>query len=406
MEENTITYKNGKITVPDNPVLLYIEGDGIGPDIWKPAQEVIDCAVKTAYNGKKKIIWKEILAGEKAKNTTGEWLPEETMAQIDKYKVAIKGPLTTPIGGGMRSLNVALRQRFKLHSCIRPVRYFNGVPSPVKRPGDVNMVIFRENMEDLYSGIEWKAGSAEVDKVLSFLNGEMGQSIAEDSGIGIKPISIRNTKNIMRNALRYAVANNRKSVTIMHKGNIMKFTEGAFRDWCYEVAKEEFSDNTITEKELKEKYNWVQPEGKIVVKDRIADALFQEVIIHPLNYDVIAAPNLNGDYISDALAALVGGLGIAPGANIGDNHAIFEATHGTAPDIAGEDIANPGSLILSGEMMLRFLGWDKAADLIIDAFETTISEGKVTVDLSSQMAGVSALKSSGFGRAVVENINA
>jgi len=406
MEENTITYKNGKITVPDNPVLLYIEGDGIGPDIWKPAQEVIDCAVKTAYNGKKKIIWKEILAGEKAKNTTGEWLPEETMAQIDKYKVAIKGPLTTPIGGGMRSLNVALRQRFKLHSCIRPVRYFNGVPSPVKRPGDVDMVIFRENMEDLYSGIEWKAGSAEVDKVLSFLNGEMGQSIAEDSGIGIKPISIRNTKNIMRNALRYAVANNRKSVTIMHKGNIMKFTEGAFRDWCYEVAKEEFSDNTITEKELKEKYNWVQPEGKIVVKDRIADALFQEVIIHPLNYDVIAAPNLNGDYISDALAALVGGLGIAPGANIGDNHAIFEATHGTAPDIAGEDIANPGSLILSGEMMLRFLGWDKAADLIIDAFETTISEGKVTIDLSSQMAGVSALKSSGFGRAVVENINA
>ena len=404
MKENTISYNNGIVNVPDNPVLLYIEGDGIGPDIWKGAREVMDRAVALAYNGTKVITWKEILAGEKAKNLTGEWLPEETISQIEKYKIAIKGPLTTPVGGGMRSINVALRQRFKLHSCIRPVRYFKGVPSPVKWPEHVDMVIFRENMEDLYSGIEWKAGSPEAEKVLTFLNGEMGQNIAEDSGIGIKPISIRNTKNLMRNAVRYAINHNRKSVTIMHKGNIMKYTEGAFRDWCYETAREEFPDSTITEKELKEKYNRIQPEGKVVIKDRIADALFQEIIIRPLNYDVIAAPNLNGDYISDALAALVGGLGIAPGANIGDNHAIFEATHGTAPDIAGEDIANPGSLILSGEMMLRYLGWDKAADLIIEAFEKTISEGKVTVDLSSQMNGVSSLKSSEFGRAVADNI--
>ncbi len=406
MKENTITYINGVINVPDNPVLLYIEGDGIGPDIWKPAREVMDRAIELAYNGKKKVIWKEILAGEKAKNATGEWLPEETLREIEEYKIAIKGPLTTPVGGGMRSINVALRQKFKLHSCIRPVRYFKGVPSPVKSPENVDMVIFRENMEDLYSGIEWKEGSADLQKVLTFLNGEMSQSIAGDSGIGIKPISIRNTKNLMRNAIRYAITNNRKSVTIMHKGNIMKFTEGAFRDWCYETARDEFPDNTITEKELKEKYNWKQPEGKVVIKDRIADALFQEVIIRPIHYDVIAAPNLNGDYISDALAALVGGLGIAPGANIGDNHAIFEATHGTAPDIAGEDIANPGSLILSGEMMLRFIGWDKAADMITDAFERTISEGKVTGDLSSQMAGVSSLKSSEFGHAVAENIKA
>lgn len=404
MKENIITYKDGIITVPDNPVLLYIEGDGIGPDIWRGARQVMDRAVELAYRGEKKILWKEILAGEKAKNQTGEWLPEDTIAQIDKYRIAIKGPLTTPVGGGMRSINVALRQKFRLHSCIRPVRYFKGVPSPVKWPEHVDMVIFRENMEDLYSGIEWKAGSGEAEKVLSFLNREMGQSIAGDSGIGIKPISVRNTKNLMRNALRYAVNHNRKSVTIMHKGNIMKYTEGAFRDWCYEVAKDEFPENTITEKELKEKYNWKQPEGKIVIKDRIADALFQEIIIRPLNYDVIAAPNLNGDYISDALAALVGGLGIAPGANIGDNHAIFEATHGTAPDIAGEDIANPGSLILSGEMMLRYIGWDEAADLIICAFEKTISEGKVTLDLSSQMDGATSLKSSEFGKAVAENI--
>jgi len=404
LKENAITYKNGNITVPNKPVLLFIEGDGIGPDIWRGTREVLDRAVEIAYNGTKEITWKEILAGEKAYNATGEWLPEETISRIEDYRVAIKGPLTTPVGGGIRSINVALRQKFKLHSCIRPVRHFKGVPSPVKWPEHVDMVIFRENMEDLYSGIEWKAGSDDALKVLSFLNDRMGQSIAGDSGIGIKPISARNTKNLMRNAVRYAIKHNRRSVTIMHKGNIMKYTEGAFRDWCYEVAKDEFPDNTITETELKEKYNWKQPEDKVVIKDRIADALFQEIIIRPLNYDVIAAPNLNGDYISDALAALVGGLGIAPGANIGDNHAIFEATHGTAPDIAGEDIANPGSLILSGEMMLRYIGWDKAADMIIDAFEKTISEGKITLDFSSQMTGVSSLKSSEFGHAVAENM--
>ncbi|HOP62997.1 MAG TPA: isocitrate dehydrogenase (NADP(+)) [Spirochaetota bacterium] len=404
MNTNLVTYNNGKLSVPEKPVILYIEGDGIGPDIWNATVKVLDSAVFKAYGGEKKIEWKEALAGEKAKNSTGEWLPEETINLIEKYRVAIKGPLTTPVGGGIRSINVALRQRFRLHSCIRPVKYFTGVPSPVKWPEHVDMVIFRENMEDLYSGIEWKSGTDDVKKVIGFLEKEMGVNLPADSGIGVKPISEGNSKNLVRNAIKYAIENKRHSVTLMHKGNIMKYTEGSFRDWGYEVALQEFAEFTITENELKEKYDWIIPDGKIVIKDRIADAMFQEIIIRPAHYDVIAAPNLNGDFISDALAALVGGLGIAPGANIGDNHAVFEATHGTAPDIAGLDRANPGSLILSGEMLLRFLGWNEAADLLLNAFEKTISGKQVTVDLASQMDGVSAMKCSEFGDAVAANM--
>lgn len=404
MTANRIEYSNNEIKVPDNPVILYIEGDGIGPEIWKSSEKVINRAVEAAYGGTRKIEWKEVLAGEKAFNKTGEWLPRETLSLIDEYRVAIKGPLATPVGGGIRSINVALRQKFSLYACIRPVKYFTGVPSPVKTPENVDMIIFRENMEDLYSGIEWKAGSPEAKKVINFLNSEMSQSLDIDSGIGIKPISSFNSKNLFRSAIKHAIENKCKSVTIMHKGNIMKFTEGAFRDWGYEVAAEEFSDYTITEKELGEKYNWQQPADKIVIKDRIADALFQEVIIRPQYYDVIAAPNLNGDYISDALAALVGGLGIAPGANIGADHAIFEATHGTAPDIAGKNMANPGSLILSAEMMLRFMRWDKAADLIMDGFTKTISQRKVTCDLAAQMDNSEEKTCSEFGDAVAANI--
>lgn len=404
MKEQIINYSNDIIEVPDNPVILFIKGDGIGPEIWEASRIIIDRAVERAYSGNRKIIWKEILAGEKAFKETGEWLPDETLVMIDKYKIAIKGPLATPVGGGIRSINVALRQKFSLYSCIRPVRYFPGVPSPSKAPENVDMVIFRENMEDLYSGIEWKARSPEAVKVLEFLNSEMAQKIDIHSGVGVKPISEKNTKNLFRSAIKHAVKNRRRSVTIMHKGNIMKFTEGAFRDWGYEVAAREFTDLTITEKELGEKYNWKQPEGKIVIKDRIADALFQEIIIRPQNYDIIAAPNLNGDYISDALAALVGGLGIAPGANIGDNHAIFEATHGTAPDIAEKNMANPGSLLLSGEMMLRFIKWDEAADLVTKGFAKTIEQKKVTCDLASQMNESIELSCSEFGAAVAGNI--
>ncbi len=401
---NGIKYENGKIDVPDNPVVLFIEGDGTGPDIWNATRIVLDAAVEKAYGGKRKIEWKEILAGEKAFNETGEWLPEQTLSDIKKYKVAIKGPLTTPVGGGIRSINVALRQQLKLYACVRPVRYFTGVPSPVKRPEKVDMVIYRENMEDLYAGIEWKEGTDECSRVIDFLNSTMGRSIPADTGIGIKPISITNTKNLVRQAIRYAIDNNKKSVTLVHKGNIMKFTEGAFKEWGYELAKEEFSDVTITEAELWDNFGGKQPEGKIVIKDRIADAMFQQVLLRPDEYDVLATPNLNGDYISDALAAQVGGLGMAPGANIGDSEAVFEATHGTAPKYAGQDKVNPGSLILSGEMMLRFMGWTEAADGIIRALEKTIDQKRVTYDLERQMEGATLLKCSEFGKAVAENI--
>jgi isocitrate dehydrogenase len=402
---DNIKYENGKIDVPDNPVILYIEGDGTGPDIWNAAQIVIDAAVLKAYNGKRKIHWKEILAGQKAFDQTGEWLPQQTLTEIKKYKIAIKGPLTTPVGGGIRSINVALRQLLSLYACVRPVRYFKGVPSPLKEPEKTDMIIYRENMEDLYAGIEFKENTKECLDLIEFLNSTFGKSIPLDSGIGIKPISITNTKNLVRQAIRYAISANKKTVTLVHKGNIMKFTEGAFKDWGYEIAKEEFGDVTITETELWDNYKGNQPEGKIVIKDRIADAMFQQILLRPDEYDVIATPNLNGDYISDALAAQVGGLGMAPGANIGDNEAVFEATHGTAPKYAGQDKVNPGSLILSGEMMLRFMGWTEAADGIIKGNEKTIAQKKVTYDLERQMEGAALLKCSEFGKAVAENID-
>ena len=404
MSGQTIKYEDGKITVPDNPVVLFIEGDGTGPDIWRATKIALDAAVEKTYAGKKKIDWMEVLAGEKAFKETGDWLPDATLDRIRAYKVAIKGPLTTPVGGGIRSINVSLRQKLKLYACVRPVRYLKGVPSPVKEPEKVNMVIFRENMEDVYAGIEWKEGSREAHRVISFLTEEMGSDIPADAGIGIKPISVVNTKNLVRRAIEYAIDNNRATVTLVHKGNIMKFTEGAFRDWGYEVAREEFGDRTITEDDLWTNHNGKVPAGKIVVKDRIADAMFQQVILRPDEYDVLATPNLNGDYISDALAAQVGGLGMAPGANIGDSEAVFEATHGTAPKYANLDKVNPGSLILSGEMMLRFLGWKEAADRLIQALEKTIQQKKVTYDLERQMQGATLLKCSEFGKAVADNM--
>jgi len=399
-----IQYEKGRLTVPDNPVILYMEGDGTGPDIWRATRIVLDAAVEKTYSGRKKIEWMEVTAGEKAFKETGQWLPDATLDKIRRYKVAIKGPLTTPVGGGIRSINVTLRQKLKLYACIRPVRYLKGVPSPVKQPEKVDMIIFRENMEDVYAGIEWKQGSPEARKIISFLTKEMGSDVPADAGIGIKPISMANTKNLVRRAIEYAISNNRRSVTLVHKGNIMKFTEGAFRDWGYEVAHDEFGDRTITEDDLWKTYNGKTPDGKIVIKDRIADAMFQQVILRPDEYDVIATPNLNGDYLSDALAAQVGGLGMAPGANIGDSEAVFEATHGTAPKYTGQDKVNPGSLILSGEMMLRFLGWKDAADRLILALEKTIQQKKVTYDLERQMQGAVLLKCSEFGRAVADNV--
>lgn len=399
-----IKFENGKVTVPDNPVLLFIEGDGIGPDIWRASKLVFDAAVEKAYGGKRKVEWMEVLAGEKAFNIKGEWLPAETLEKIKEYKVAIKGPLTTPVGGGIRSINVALRQELSLFACVRPVRYFKGVPSPVKDPEKVDMIIYRENLEDLYAGIEFKQGTPEAAKLIKFLKDELGKTVLADSGVGIKPISVTNTKNIVRAAIQYAIANKKSSVTLMHKGNIMKFTEGSFKEWGYELAKEEFADQTITEKDLWDNHGGKIPAGKIVIKDRIADAMFQQIILRPEEYEVIATPNLNGDYISDALAAQVGGLGIAPGANIGASEAVFEATHGTAPKYADQDKVNPGSLILSGEMMFRFMGWTEAADLIISSLEKTILQKTVTYDLERQMEGAKLLKCSEFAKAIASNM--
>lgn len=404
MSGQIIQYEHGKITVPDNPVILFMEGDGTGPDIWRATKIALDAAVEKSYAGRRKIDWREVMAGEKSFKETGSWLPDATLDAIRTFKVAIKGPLTTPVGGGIRSINVTLRQKLKLYACVRPVRYLQGVPSPVKHPEKVNMVIYRENMEDVYAGIEWKQGSPEAGRVIGFLTKEMGTDIPADAGIGIKPISMQNSKNLVRRAIEYAIDNHRASVTLVHKGNIMKFTEGAFRDWGYEVAREEFGGRTITEDELWKSHDGKAPAGTIVVKDRIADAMFQQIILRPDEYDVIATPNLNGDYLSDALAAQVGGLGMAPGANIGDSEAVFEATHGTAPKYAGLDKVNPGSLILSGEMMLRFLGWKEAADLLIRGLEKTIQQKKVTYDLERQMQGATLLKCSEFGRAVSENM--
>ncbi|MGQ9813075.1 MAG: isocitrate dehydrogenase (NADP(+)) [Dissulfurimicrobium sp.] len=403
-QEKIIINEEGVIQSPNFPLIPYIEGDGIGPDIWKATRMVLDAAVEKTYGGQRKIQWKEVLAGEKAFKETGKWLPDETIDAIREYVVAIKGPLTTPVGKGIRSLNVTLRQELDLYACVRPVRYFKGVPSPVKRPEDVDMIIFRENTEDVYAGIEWEEGTASAGKVIDFLEKEMGKTIRRDSGISIKPISRFCTYRLMKKAVHYALANKKRSVTIVHKGNIMKFTEGAFRNWCYEFAKREFPDVTITEQDLWDNYGGKPPEGKVIIKDRIADAMFQQVLLRPREYDVLVTPNLNGDYIADALAAQVGGLGMAPGANIGDGYAVFEATHGTAPKYAGLDKVNPSSLILSGVMMLDYLGWKEAGAAISRAIETAIAGKKVTYDLARQMEGATEVKCSEFAGYIIEAI--
>jgi isocitrate dehydrogenase, NADP-dependent, prokaryotic type len=396
-----ITIKNGSLNIPDHPIIPFIEGDGTGPDIWRATRMVVDAAVAKAYNQRKAIQWKEVLAGEKAFKQTGEWLPAETLTEIKEHIVAIKGPLTTPIGGGFRSLNVTLRQDLDLFACVRPVRWFKGVASPVKHPEKVNAVIYRENTEDIYMGIEWSKDSAECDKVRNFLNKEMGCNITEDSGIGIKPISKTGSERIARKAMLHALENNRKTVTFVHKGNIMKYTEGAFKDWCYNLVKTEFRDKIVTEDEVSE---GASREGKILVNDRIADNMFQQILTRPDEYEVIVATNLNGDYLSDAVAAQVGGLGMAPGANIGDFVGVFEATHGTAPKYAGLDKVNPGSLILSAVMMLDYIGWHEAARMIENAIEKTIGDKIVTYDIARQMEGAQEVKASGFATAIVANL--
>lgn len=399
-----IQIEKNRLVVPNNPIIPFIRGDGTGPDIWNASVRIFDAAVSKSYKDKKRIYWQEIFAGEHAFKEYGEWLPKDTLSAIKKYKVAIKGPLTTPVGGGIRSLNVTLRQELDLYACVRPVRYFDGVPSPVKSPEKLNVVIFRENTEDVYAGIEYKKGSPEAKKLIAFLDKELGKNIRKDSGIGIKPMSATGSKRLVRRAIQYAIDKKRKSVTLMHKGNIMKFTEGAFREWGYEVAKEEFSKYIITEEDVQEKRKGVVPKGKIVIQDRIADAMFQQVLLRPEEYEVIATPNLNGDYISDACAAQVGGLGMAPGANIGDKAAIFEATHGTAPKYAGQDKVNPGSVILSGVMMFEHLGWDKAATMVVKALEKTIQQKTVTYDLERQMEGARLVKCSEFADEIIKNM--
>lgn len=395
----------GSIVVPDRPIIPYIVGDGIGVDIWPAAKMVIDAAVAKAYRGGREIKWMEVLAGERALEKTGALLPDETLEAITKYHIAIKGPLTTPVGGGHRSVNVALRQRLVLYACIRPVSYLPGVPSPVKHPEKVDMVVFRENMEDVYAGIEWPSGSTEAEKVIKFIRENFGCEIPESSGIGIKPMSPEGSRRLVRMAIKYAIRHGLPSVTLVHKGNVMKYTEGAFKDWGYQEARENFDDVIITEKELQERYGGRAPEDKIVIKDRIADAMFQQILLRPDEYSVLAMPNLNGDYMSDALAAQVGGLGMAPGVNMGDRHAVFEATHGSAPKYAGRDVSNPCSLILSGAMMLDHMGWREAADAVRQAVIRTISQKRVTYDLARQMEGATELKCSEFARAVVENID-
>ncbi len=420
-EGEKIVIEGGKLQVPNNPIIPFIEGDGTGRDIWKASKRVLDAAVDKAYGGEKSIAWYEVFAGEKAYNTYGEWLPADTLNAIREYIVAIKGPLTTPIGGGIRSLNVALRQELDLYVCLRPVRYFDGVPSPVKRPELVDMVIFRENTEDIYAGIEYKEGSEEVKKVLQFLQNEMGVNkirFPETSGIGIKPVSEEGSKRLVRAAVEYAITHGRKSVTLVHKGNIMKFTEGAFKNWGYEVAEAEFGDKVFTwaqydrikDEAGTDAANQAQKEaqdaGKIIIKDAIADIALQQVLTRPTDFDVIATLNLNGDYLSDALAAQVGGIGIAPGANINymTGHAIFEATHGTAPKYADLDVVNPGSVILSGVMLLEHLGWNEAADLIYKGLETSINNKTVTYDFARLMEGATEVKCSEFADQVIKNM--
>jgi isocitrate dehydrogenase len=397
---------DGSLAVPDDPILVFIEGDGTGRDIWKASVRVFDAAVEKAFGGKKKIAWYEVLAGQRAFDETGNWLPDETVAAFRDYLVGIKGPLTTPVGGGIRSLNVALRQLLDLYVCLRPVRWYPGVPSPVKRPQDVDMVIFRENSEDIYAGIEWPAGSPEVEKLIRFLRDEMGVTkirFPETSGIGVKPVSREGTERLVRAAIEYAIRHQRKSVTLVHKGNIMKFTEGAFRDWGYELVRREFSGKAIGWDDCDGR----PPEGQILVKDAIADITLQQVLTRPREFDVIATMNLNGDYLSDALAAQVGGIGIAPGANINyhTGHGIFEATHGTAPKYADQDKVNPSSVILSGVMMLDHLGWRAAAELIEKGMARTIEQKRVTYDFHRLMEGATMLKCSEFGSAIIENMD-
>ena len=408
--ENITIHADGSLNVPSNPIIPFIEGDGIGPDIWKASQPVFDAAVEKAYGGQRKIVWFEIYAGEKALEVYGDdaWLPQDSLAAIENHVVAIKGPLTTPVGGGIRSLNVAIRQKLDLYACMRPVRYFDGVASPVKSPEQLNVVIFRENTEDVYAGLEWKEGSKEAEALIRHLNSgpakSLGKTIRTDSGIGIKPISVTGSQRLIARSVQYAIDNDLPSVTLVHKGNIMKFTEGAFRDWGYEVASRQFGDKVVSEADVWDKHDGKVPAGKILIKDRIADAMFQQSLLRPDEYSVIATTNLNGDYLSDACAAQVGGLGLAPGANIGDKASVFEATHGTAPKYAGQDKVNPSSVILSGAMMFRHLGWSEAADLIERGIEGAINNKTVTYDLERQMDGATLLKCSEFGQAIVTNM--
>jgi isocitrate dehydrogenase len=402
-EGETIGKVDGRLEVPSQPIIPVIEGDGIGRDIMKATRRVIDAAIEAAYGSEKRIVWFDVYAGEKANAEYGEWLPQDTFNAIEHFRVALKGPLTTPVGGGFRSLNVTLRQVLDLYACVRPVRYFEGVPAPVTHPENMNVVIFRENTEDVYAGIEWAQGTPEAKKIIDFLHTDMRVEVREDSGIGIKPISIFGTSRLVRMAIRYAIDHNRASVTFVHKGNIMKFTEGAFRDWGYQVAKDEFTDRTVTEDDLYEIHDGRAPEGKIVVKDRIADSMLQQILTRTAEYDLIATPNLNGDYLSDACAAQVGGIGMAPGGNIGDETALFEATHGTAPKYTDQDVVNPSSLILSAVMMLEHLGWQEAADLVIHGLEETILQKRVTYDLERLMDGATKVRTSEFASAIIEN---
>jgi isocitrate dehydrogenase len=397
-----IGFQNGDLVVPDHPIIPFIEGDGTGADIWRASVRVFDAAVKQVYGGTKQVAWMEVYAGEKAHDKFGDWLPAETIQAFAEFRVGIKGPLTTPVGTGIRSLNVALRQELDLYACVRPVRYFEGVGAPVKEPGKMNMVIFRENIEDVYSGIEFRAGTPEADKLREFLLTEFGKKVREGSAIGIKPMSAFGSKRLVAMAIKYAIKTGRSSVTLMHKGNIMKFTEGGFRDWGYEVAKEQFAGQTIAENDVQGSV----PAGKVLIKDRIADSMFQQILLRPEDYSVVATPNLNGDYISDAGAAQVGGLGIAPGGNIGDGVAVFEATHGTAPKYAGLDKINPGSVILSGVMMFEHLGWTEVAEAIVRGVEKAIANKTVTYDLARQMPGATEVKTSEFADAIIAGMRA
>jgi len=406
-EGTRITVEGGKLVVPDDPIIPYIEGDGIGMDITPAMIKILDGAVERAYGGKRRIVWFEVFAGEKAHERYGEWLPKDTFDAIREYVVSIKGPLTTPVGGGFRSLNVTLRQKLDLYACVRPVYWLEGVPSPVKHPEKMDIVIFRENTEDVYAGIEWQqAGTAEAEKLVNILDGQFGTHIGNPTttGIGIKPISESKSKRLVRKAIQYAIDRGKKNVTLVHKGNIMKYTEGAFRDWGYELAREEFGDVTIAEDELWDKYDGKLPEGKILIKDRIADSIFQQVLTRTDEYDILATPNLNGDFLSDACAAQIGGLGLAPGANIGDFLALFEATHGSAPKYTGQDKVNPGSVTLSGVMMLEYMEWFEAAKMVVDAMTKTIQQKIVTYDLERQMTGATKVKCSEFAQAIVNNM--